>query len=477
MFQKYNSLDRSDLESRDPFRKLHKNFTNIDYSKFWSEIFISIVIALSVVFFFISGYGFIALGIFIGVLLRFLIKKNEDIFLLWFIVSPIFSIDSLSFLRIDTHPILTFDRVVIGALFVFFLTDVGMKKRKLLPMNKIEISMIIFSLVILYSIIAQSDYKITATRLFIDGFLFPFIVYYLAKNLISSDAYFQKFINILVIIASYLSVMGIFEYLTGKDLFATPLGLVERVGWVRINGPYKTDGVFGVNVTFCLIIILFKLVTVKNIKKTYQKGLYAAILFSTLLALFFNFYRGIWVAFIIGVLSWLIVRRRRLDRIFYFSMLFIIFVIIPNYSRLENTDVFRNRISNVGTIEDRLGRFGRSFEAFKKNPIGGVGLENYEEAQHNTFLWALSEMGLMGFFALLMLISMIFLHIFRYIKSANNFLDREFSAVTFSIAVVFLISWLGQNLGYFANVNTIFYAIVGLMANRLWRQTQPNQTG
>jgi len=437
-----------------------------DLLKVFGTISISLIIGILI----ISGYGVLAGGIYIVILFFLFLKNAETIFLCWFLLSPLLDIDSLSFLIINNHPIITFDRAVIGILFLFVLIEVTIRKKSLLSMNNLEKAMILFSIVIIYSIINKTIFKISGTRVFIDSYLCPFTIYFLAKNLITSDKSFNKFINILVIIGSYLSLMGIYEYITGKDIFFSPEGLVSIDGFLHVNGPYTMVSTFGVNLAFCFMIVLYKFVISKNLEeKNLNKYFYFLMLLSTSLAVFFCFYRGIWIALLLGLVSWFIIRRSGAIKLFYFTLILAI-LIIPNFSKLESTRLFRDRILNVKTIESRFDIYSRAYDSFKKSPIDGVGFENYPETEHNFYIYILCETGIIGAVSLVILIFMIIFYNYKYLRTAKCFFDKEFSAVSFSIVIIFLITWTSQNLGYYSHINTIFYAILGVMINRLSKQ-------
>jgi len=314
------------------------------------------------------GFGIISFGLIITVLLCLFLKNIENFFLFWLLLSPLLTIDALAFYIIYGHPILTFDRVVIGTLFLLLLIEVSIGKRKLLPMNNLEIAMILFSVVIIYSIISYSANKLTGARMFVDSFLYPFIIYFLTKNLISDVKYFNKFINVLIIIGTYLSLMGIYEYLTGIDIFPTATGLVKREGWLRVNGPYKLDSTFGVNVTICFFITLYKYIGYnKNNGMNMRKVSFILILSFLLLAIFFNFYRGIWIAFILGSLFWIFMKMKSIKLMFY--ILILAMIVILSYDRLESTDLFQGRISNVKSLHSRLHAFDNAINLIKTNCI------------------------------------------------------------------------------------------------------------
>ena len=432
--------------------------------KNWFNTFVIIFLSLLTGILIVYVNGVVAIGLFVSVMLLLYLKKIENIFLMWLIFYPLFNVDALSFLSISGHPILTFDRVVIGALFLFVLIEVAMRRRNLLSMNRLEVAMILLSVVIIYSIIDNSVDKISGARVFIDAFLYPFIIYFLAKNLISDEENFNKFINVLLIVGIYLSLMGIFEYLTGSDILTFREGMVERVGWLRIDGPYKDDVAFGVNVSFLFFIALYKFITcnktsgIINIRKVF----YGLILGLFILAIFFNFYRGIWLALVVGLLAWFVVRKKGIAQLAFFVIILAI-IIIPSFNKIKSSRFYGERLTNVATIQSRLDTFDEVIYLFKKNPVKGLGFNNFfSQGQHNTFLAFLSETGILGASIFMILVWFLFYYGFRNYKLSRGHLTNEFSIIFLCILICYSITWIGLNTGFSASINILFFAITGV---------------
>jgi putative inorganic carbon (hco3(-)) transporter len=85
-------------------------------------------------------------------------------------------------------------------------------------------------------------------------------------------------------------------------------------------------------------------------------------------------------------------------------------------------------VNSLGSMSSRLELMKHSFEAFIENPLFGLGLECFSSYSgrrwgvwlppHNTYLQVMAETGLVGTFALLMLI----LYTFRNLKKAREFI-------------------------------------------------------
>lgn len=428
------------------------------------SVFMMILLSLLTGILIVYLNGIVAIGLLVGVMLCLFIKKIENIFLMWLLFFPLFNVDSMAFLKINNHPVFTFDRVVIVTLFLLVLLEAAMKRRNLLSVNGLEVAMILFSVVIIYSIISGGADKFSGARIFIDAFLYPFIIYFLAKNLIVDKESFNNFINVLLIVGIYLSLMGIFERLTGSDILVFREGMVERSGWLRVNACFKDDATFGVIVSICFFIALYKFITcnnsgIKNIRKVFY-GLTLGLL---ILAIFFNFYRGIWLALIVGLLAWFFFRKTTLKKLPILIFILAI-IIIPSFNEIKSTRFFEDRLTQVGTIQSRLNTFDEVIHLFIKNPIKGIGFNNcnIRGGQHNTFLKFLSETGILGTSVFMILVWFLFYYGFRNYKLSRGHLANEFSIIFICILICYSVTWIGLITGFSASINKLFFSIVGV---------------
>jgi len=446
--------------------------------KDWVNIFVIIFSSLLSGILIVYVNAGVAIGLFASVVMYLYLKKIENIFLMWLLLSPLLSVDYFSFLSVANHPILTFDRVIIGALFLFILVEATMKRRTLQAMNRVEMIMIILFAIIIYSITFDTMDKISGARTFIDSFLFPFMIYLLAKNIISDEKYFNKFINVLLIVGIYLSLIGIFEGFTGRDLFAFREGLVERSGWLRINGPYKDDVSFGVNVSICLFIALYKFITGNNGEITNRRKVFYSLIFGLfVLAIFFNFYRGIWLALIVGLLVWFFIRKRGLNKL-AFSIILLTVIIVPNFNKIRSTRFFGGRLTYIDTIQGRLDTFDETIYLFKENPIKGIGFTNFSKiqgsqygihggSQHNTFLRFLSETGILGASVFMIFVLFLFYYGFKNYRLSRGHLNYEFSIIFLCILIIYSVTMIGLDIGFLDSVNKLFFAIVGVSLGKM----------
>ncbi len=435
-----------------------------------------ILIAICFAGLIVLGFGKISLGILCLLAVFLCAGKIENLFLLFLLTFSFFSIDEMSFLIVGTHPIITYDRVFVALLFFIFLKQIALRERKLLPFDKIEIIFIFLIIIVGFSVATKSLNKLMGARVLTDVFFIPFIVYVLSKNLITDKKYFKKFVSVLFIVGIYLSMLAFYEHFTKKDIFssAPEAGVAvqrmvqEDFGWVRPNGPYPNDTTLAVCTAFCFFIVLYKYITLDS-TKTYAKLSHVIVLVMISIAIFFTLYRGIWLAWILGLLTWLLIRRRQLLKL-SFVLLLLVVLIMPFFIKFLESDFasefYQHRVANVANIQDRLERFGYALSFFKESPIDGIGFQNYTlimktASQHNQILAMLSETGLIGASAYVLLFLFLFHSSIKNYRFARDKAWKEFSLIYLSIIVVFLIAGLGLTIGLDNNINLLLFAISG----------------
>ena len=103
----------------------------------------------------------------------------------------------------------------------------------------------------------------------------------------------------------------------------------------------------------------------------------------------------------------------------------------------------------------------RAIRAFIKNPFLGTGYSSLGIATDNDFLRSLGEVGLLGTLALILVIFEIGKNIIVQFKNENKFL-RYFSVGVFSMLIAFLVNGLFIDVFEASKVASLFWMILGL---------------
>lgn len=103
----------------------------------------------------------------------------------------------------------------------------------------------------------------------------------------------------------------------------------------------------------------------------------------------------------------------------------------------------------------------RAINAFLKNPFLGTGYSSMGIATDNDFLRSLGETGLLGTWALALILIGIGKEIYQKIKSINKF-TKYFSAGVFCVMIVFIINGMFIDVFEASKVASLFWMMLGL---------------
>jgi len=419
-------------------------------------------------------------ALFLAALLLYF-RRLEDRFLFWLLTFSLFSVDSMTFLAVGGHPILSFDRVFIAILLFIFLKEIVLNERRPFRISSIEVIYLLLLFLMGLHIMFITLWQKAATRYFTDAFFLPFVVFIIAKNCLSEKEHFVKFAKTLFVIGIYISLMAVYEYLTAHDLFIDPIygGLrLTEEQWLRVNGPYQNDYVLGLCCLICFFVALYKY-SISKKTETLHHIFYISTLTVISIGAFLSFYRGIWLAWALGLFTWFITRKRGLGKL-TFALLALAILAVPFIATLQSSDFYGQRIANIETIEFRLERFSIAWSFFKENPIFGIGFRNFHPltgttGQHNQILAFLSETGIIGASLYVALLFMLLYHAVKRYKSTNDYTRKEFIRAFLCILFAIVFLGLGLNTGFDKQINFLFFAVAGVALSSPRKQARKVQ--
>ncbi len=200
-------------------------------------------------------------------------------------------------------------------------------------------------------------------------------------------------------------------------------------------------------------------------------------------ALFLSYTRGSWLAvFLSLIILYILLSRSKEINISFTSIFAIIFgvlflVFILNILNVFSTEQLISRIFSVSSSKIDSSNLGRlveyvtALEAFIKNPLLGAGLGHtfdyfapsigYKSTIycHNSYLYVLSKMGIMGFIPFLVLI--IILVRVSYLSVVKNTINSE-TSIVFTFAIVLILISIKSLTTWHLNVHT-FSLFVGFL--------------
>lgn len=441
-------------------------------------VLLAICIAVPAVF----GLWKLSLGaLFVAALLLYF-RRLEDRFLFWLLTFSLFSVDSTTFLSVGGHPILSFDRVFIAILLFLFLKEIVLNERRPLRISSVEVIYLLLLFLMGLHIMFITLWQKSATRYFVDAFFLPFVVFIIAKNCLSEKEHFVKFAKTLFVVGIYISLMAVYEHLTRHDLLIEPAiygGMRITEGqWLRVNGPYQRDYVLGICCLICFFVALYKYSITKKTNLLHHI-FYISTLTVITIATFLSFYRGIWLAWALGLFTWFITRKRGLGKL-TFALLALAILAVPFIATLQSSDFYDQRIANIETIEFRFERFGIAWSFFKENPLFGMGFRNFRtltgtSGQHNQILAYLSEMGIIGASLYVALLFMLLYHAVKRYNATNNYARKEFIRAFLCILFAIVCYGLVDDYGFDKQINLLFFAVAGVALSSPRKQARKVQ--
>ncbi|MGM0369644.1 MAG: O-antigen ligase family protein [Bacillota bacterium] len=366
------------------------------------------------------------------------------------------------------------DKGIIGALFIFALgiwiskalTSIGLgfaclfwlirivitKNYKFLS-SSINKPLIIFIIAIMFSgIDAWGTKFINETVPFIYLSLFYYAIVNTVKNL--------KIVKKLIYVTLFSSIVGVGYGLYEK--FYLNLSRIKSFGSSLSFG--ELSGIF---LLFAISYLLWA--GVKTKKKIVLSVL--AILFA--LTLLFTKTRGVWLAFVGGFSSLILLKDKKLIIVLIICLLIVPVVLPQNYvDRLKSSINITTNRSNLG----RLALWKGSWLMFQDHPINGVGIgyftdeyyANYKQPNttnakhaHNNFFHLLATTGVIGLLAFIWFL----FSILKLLYSSTKEIDGNwgvFILASLGAVIIFSLEGLTQfNLGD-AEIARFFWFLLSL---------------
>jgi len=336
-----------------------------------------------------------------------------------------------------------------------------------------------------------------------DMFIIPLLVYYITKHFIINDEggsgkYFKKLLNITMIAGCFIGLMGIYEGVTLDDLNPAPEsdfsrriggGLRAIGGLARVNGPYYTPETFGVVMSMMFFMVLYKLNMVKKEEgdDVVKKTVHYSMLVICIVAIYFNMFRSIWLAVVLGLGCRFIFVREKRHKMIFIAILAIMFA-LGSWGIITEQNVYKKRISDSESFYNRVGAWMYCLRAFRENPIMGLGfgkiykyIEHAQEAgdmiyvedaeaalePHETFLTILAENGIIALIPYIFILLAVLRYMLKYRSSGGDYADKEFSVALFSIFMVYFVPMFFDRTGYYPKINNVFYLCLGMLIAKL----------
>jgi O-antigen ligase len=305
---------------------------------------------------------------------------------------------------------------VIVSLFVIVFLLTAVVRHNLGSFDKTELLMTAFSLVLLISVLFKSKVLGFSVRMATDAFVVPFLVYFIARRLITDEHRFRQLIRSIAYMGLYVILFSFVERAMHEGLF------------YNLKGPFH----FSASLYFAMMIVFFVVLSehvnagpFRGRSEVFPRCTRLSVLYLAPIIIFLGWSRGNWLGFITGLCLFIFLGRRLLNRSMKFALIGVALVLsaMMSFGIEIFAETLESRIANLHTIYGRIATWTVAIESGLKSPIFGIGLNNLREVLatniaefegvrnfprvHNSYLAILAEQGIVGLFLYLaMVVSM-----------------------------------------------------------------------
>lgn len=378
-------------------------------------------------------------------------------------------------------PIVTFDRLFLGALLLGLLLEHRRRPRARQGVW-LQRSFLALGAVFLLSAVATTAHRTANLAVWTDAFLLPLIVFACAREAGRDRDRVVALAGSMAFAGAAIAALGLAQRFAGLDL--TPLlGSVDRfdtaIGEVRISGPFPAPEPFALVLLCCLAGTLI-----------WMRARGPAVLLAgatamalELTAIFFTYFRAAWLgAVLILLIAFVADQRNWSRRVAAIAVaaggLALAFTIAAG-----NEDV-RTRLQDQQNVSGRLATYERGIELFQRHPVSGVGFQEFEAAvrevpqtsfegtraipqAHSSIVSTLAEQGLVGFLPLLAAAACAAIALRALWRRARDRLDRAVAIYVSGAALAFLAMSATLTMIYYGPPNMMMALLLGMVCGRL----------
>lgn len=316
--------------------------------------------------------NFLVAGI-VGIVFAFVSFRSLLVpFFLW-----MFAVGGFRFLFAVQAPLLpdmTLERILLVWLAAVFMIQYSTRGTHIKRPFTLELLLLTHALYILVRLYMND---MAYFHVFSVSIIVPYAAFFFAKNIISSPRRVRALFFVLLLLEVYYYVTSIAEQYHINWLI-WPRFILEKTWFLgRSSGPFKNAGVFGNVMGMILPIHLYFIITTKS------KGARALLFLSftlSLVGLFFSYTRGSWLAGMAGMAVVAYFGRRHYLRYVLPAAVIVPFILLAIISAGQ-TEFFKDRVSQEGNIEGRIGTGVTLLRVWRDNPFFGCGPFRYLEAK------------------------------------------------------------------------------------------------
>lgn len=356
----------------------------------------------------------VALAILILVAGLILDGKVEHFVLAWVLLFPLGPY-FLNYPR-EQGIIFTLNRALLGALIVAMAVAHGHRERFLhKPLRDAGIAWSLFVLATVLSLRLVENPP-GMSKLVADAFVLPGLLAYYVIRYFPVRRWLPTLHVFTSLMVIYCTAIGVAELVTGQDLLPIAGGTVilEETGqFLRVNGPFASNHVFGMVGLLSLWFLLFAGRALRPQIAGSWLLLHRVAIVSAFAMAIMPMFRSMAISLVVVVLLELYWNRRRGVRLAAALVLVFVLAGILALGQLA-PKLFAARVSDPSDLYSRIAQQEQTLLMFIEHPLNGVGLSNYNQVAsdlpltqfrgassvgwpHNNFAAVLAETGLAGF--------------------------------------------------------------------------------
>lgn len=265
-------------------------------------------------------------------------------------------------------------------------------------------------------------------------------VFYVTLNVITRLSQVQKVIRLLILIALYMSILGIVEYafpgIAGKFpwLFNLQIALLDtQEGFTRSYLSFWGSPIGVIIVGWGVMAAVDELL--HGVRKDW-KVLSLIALGLGLITVYIAGQRATWLAMMIGLALLILLSGKRAGILLLFVPA-LAFLPSTFWRRLTSSLPFSPDFGADTSILSRLHRYQTALSETFSNPLLGVGLR--AELAHNEFLAFASHVGLPAMFAFIIFLIQLFAHLWKGYQESTSPLFKRCSRLFLALFATWLI--------------------------------------
>jgi O-antigen ligase len=246
---------------------------------------------------------------------------------------------------------------------------------------------------------------------------------------------------------------NLFGFLIFSSLIL-PILIIPVIGSLKGWGVGPESRFFHASISLGLVIGLISLFIGKKYKLVYIHTIIVWIISIPILALILiDSHRSVWVAGVIGLIILFLLKEIQIQSLIrYFYVFFFIILIVIMVASLTGLDVFNYVVYRAneifaphqvtgGTAAWRLNQWNIALLSFKNSPIQGIGFGGYWEtgvSPHSLYVQTLVKLGLVGMVLYAVIVFVLFLQMWHWIKINRNKNFPEISIVVVGLTTLFI---------------------------------------